>query len=934
MIGVTIGVGSKWRDLAELAAAAAQQWTGLKVVVLGDDELRHSGISRAVELKTAVFEYVADENVLLFDADLLFVRPWDPTSHADRKELVCVRDVNFEPHIIADADRLGIPAEDYFNAGLIIANRSHHARMFEYARRSLHEVRSPLYEQSALNAARVRLGIPVHFLDRRFNTLSGSEGFVWAHVPPIGIHAAGTDNKGLFAHGVGREVGGQSASEPSTVDSIATQKLKGRFFDFTVGNHPPRVIELRDDASIGLGAMYLERFWYACTDGQETVLRLAHRYAVTGELRQMEDGAWAGIQVGFPSPERLHLVKHPAQVVAEVAEQRLPGQVLGAVLGSPKGESACILLQQCRQLALYMVHPWTPEESSDQVQKAASNGDGTAEANVSRSENAALEIPAAKANAYALTQFAESRRYMVDLPLPEASHVIANDSLGVLLIAHDFDTADLHEVLTQWYPKLRPGGLVFFQPDIPDGGSLRTVPRNGDSLPQIEWHEAGVCSIRKPTSSAVELLSAPQDQSLPRKPTPAAARFPGFVDRNNARATVDMFLNQLPAYPQDRYQGRGIVICGGGSRYLTCAWVCINMLRRTGCRLPVELWQTTQFEMDRSLRELFAPLGVTCINSEVIRRQYPVRRLAGWELKPYAMIHSSFQEILSLDADNMPLQDPTFLFETPQYKKTGAIFWPDFGSLEPDREIWKICHVQYRNEPEFESGQIVIDKQRCWRALQLTMHQNEYSDFYYQHVHGDKETFHMAWRMLDQEYAMVAHPILGLPGCMCQHDFQGKRLFQHRNMAKWNLNAPNERIPDFRREEECLDFIKELQSKWDGTVGCDWAFNAAEEEAARQVLEQRRFQYVRVGHDSRPIEFLAAGKIGEGRAGCEECWFVEQEPGGHVVLVLVGRGEHTCRLKRQADGSWRGNWLVFERMPIQLTPIAVPHEQPEKLVAV
>jgi hypothetical protein len=282
----------------------------------------------------------------------------------------------------------------------------------------------------------------------------------------------------------------------------------------------------------------------------------------------------------------------------------------------------------------------------------------------------------------------------------------------------------------------------------------------------------------------------------------------------------------------------------------------------------------------------------------------------------------------------MPLQDPTSLFETPQYKKAAAIFWPDFGSLEPDREIWKICHVPYRSEPEFESGQIVLDKQRCWRAIQLTMHLNEYSDFYYQHVHGDKETFHMAWRMLDQEYAMAPHPILGLPGCMCQHDFQGKRLFQHRNMAKWNLNAPNERIPDFRREEECLDFIQELQSKWDGTVGCDWAFNSLEEQAARQVLEQRRFQYVRVGHDSRPIEFLPAGKIGEGRAGCEECWFVEQEPGGHVVLVLVGRGEHTCRLKRQADGSWRGNWLVFERMSIHLMPIAVDQATPEKLVDV
>lgn len=933
MIGVTIGVGGKWRELAELAAAAAQQWTGLNIVVLGDDELRHSGISRAVELKTAVFDYVAEENILLFDADLLFVREWDPTIYADRQELICVRDFNFEPHILADALRLGIPARDYFNAGFIIANRTHHSRLFEHARRSLHEVRSPLYDQSALNAGRVRLGIPVQFLDRRYNTLSDADGFVWDFVPPIGAHAAGTDNKGRFAHGVGSDLAAQPAGNVWQIDPVATEGLKGRFFQFSVGDHTPRTLELRDDNTIGLGSMDLERFWYATTDGLETVLRLAHRHAMTGELRESHGGAWAGMQMGVPSPDKLRLVKHPAQVAAEVAQERLPGQLLGAVLGSPEGDAACILLQQCRQLALYIVYPWTLPEDEEKAESLPANGDLPAISAVAEPEKAASRAVQAKANACSLTQFAESRRYIVDLPLCGAAQTVPQESLGLLFITPDGDTPTLHEILTKWYPKVRPGGMVLFQPYGCDPDSA-PIPQNGDGLPRIEWHEAGVCSIRKPMATPID---SPELARLPAtfpKAKPQAARFPGFVDRNNARATADLFLGQLPPYPQGRFRGRGVVICGGGSRYLTCAWVCINMLRRAGCRLPIELWQTTQFEMDRSLRELFAPLDVTCINAEAMRRQHPVRRLAGWELKPYSIIHSSFQEIISLDADNMPLQDPTFLFESPQYKKSGAIFWPDFGSLEPDREIWKICQVQFHNEPEFESGQIVVDKQRCWRALQLTMHLNEYSDFYYQHVHGDKETFHMAWRMLDQEYAMVPHPILGLPGCMCQHDFHGKRLFQHRNMAKWNLNAPNERIPDFRREEECLALIEELQAKWDGTVGCDWAFNASEEQAAREVLEQRKFQYVRVGHDSRAIEFLPAGKIGEGRAGCEECWFIEQESTGHVVLVLVGRGEHTCRLQRQADGSWRGNWLVFERMPIHLKPIRLNQEAPEQLIAV
>lgn len=41
-------------------------------------------------------------------------------------------------------------------------------------------------------------------------------------------------------------------------------------------------------------------------------------------------------------------------------------------------------------------------------------------------------------------------------------------------------------------------------------------------------------------------------------------------------------------YPQGRYEGRGIVICAGGARLFTCAWVLIGILRRVvGCKLPI-----------------------------------------------------------------------------------------------------------------------------------------------------------------------------------------------------------------------------------------------------------------------------------------------------------------------------------------------------------
>lgn len=51
-----------------------------------------------------------------------------------------------------------------------------------------------------------------------------------------------------------------------------------------------------------------------------------------------------------------------------------------------------------------------------------------------------------------------------------------------------------------------------------------------------------------------------------------------------------------------------------------------------------------------------------------------------YEPKIYALYHSSFQQVLMLDADNMPLQDPTYLFDAPHMVQHGAMVWLDLWS--------------------------------------------------------------------------------------------------------------------------------------------------------------------------------------------------------------------------------------------------------------
>jgi hypothetical protein len=270
-----------------------------------------------------------------------------------------------------------------------------------------------------------------------------------------------------------------------------------------------------------------------------------------------------------------------------------------------------------------------------------------------------------------------------------------------------------------------------------------------------------------------------------------------------------------------------VVVPGGGMKYFTCAWVCIRMLRQLGCTLPIELWHLGPAEMTEEMRALIEPLGVQCVDAHATPRLPDVNALGGFELKCHAIVHSRFREVLLLDADNVPVVDPSFLFDAPAYRRLGAVFWPDLRRTPPEAPIWGLTGVGYRDEPEFESGQMVVDKERCWAPLQLARWMNQNSDFWYRYIHGDKDSFRFAWHGVGQEYAMPSTPIEPLyidgrtDGVMCQHDFEGNRIFQHRNFGKWTLDQPNPRIAGFRFEEDCLRHLAALKSHWTGRLATE-----------------------------------------------------------------------------------------------------------------
>ncbi len=337
--------------------------------------------------------------------------------------------------------------------------------------------------------------------------------------------------------------------------------------------------------------------------------------------------------------------------------------------------------------------------------------------------------------------------------------------------------------------------------DLPRCMDLITVE---DVVRRIEYYfQGGAIQYLRPMEFALaqKAVVRTRSNSFDKQP----------LSIHSARLALEQKIKTLNEYPETS-KDRGVVICGGG-KYFSHAWVCIKMLRSMGCHLPVELWHLGAKEMPRELQELVAPLMVKCVDAHLIRRRHPARSLRGWELKPYSILHSSFKEVLLLDADNVPIRNPEYLFESQQFIQTGAVFWPDYGRSKNAIPIWRCFGLKVPTIPEFESGQILVDKKRCWKALELTMWINENSDFFYRYLHGDKDTFHLAFAKLKTSFIQIHTPIESLDGVMCQHDFEGRRLFQHRNSHKWKLKGSNRAVRGFLFENQCLNYLHELNQK-------------------------------------------------------------------------------------------------------------------------
>jgi len=261
---------------------------------------------------------------------------------------------------------------------------------------------------------------------------------------------------------------------------------------------------------------------------------------------------------------------------------------------------------------------------------------------------------------------------------------------------------------------------------------------------------------------------------------------------------------------------RGVVLVGGGPAYTPPAYACIVFLRRTGSRLPVEVWVPPHHLITPAAEAEFVALGNVRVRDLGDAFPQPAAheamRRCKFLAKPLAIMASAFREVLALDADNLPLRDPAFLFDDASYASTGLLMWPDFWRSEVKPDGWAALNIpgQLRPPGSHESGQVLIDKRRAWQPLLLATYFNLRGDVFYplfsDNGQGDKESLPLAWLALGRgEYGLVKHPVMALGtlkpdgshagSAMLQRAPDGGPVFLHAHLPKVDMPGSPPGVP-------------------------------------------------------------------------------------------------------------------------------------------
>lgn len=218
---------------------------------------------------------------------------------------------------------------------------------------------------------------------------------------------------------------------------------------------------------------------------------------------------------------------------------------------------------------------------------------------------------------------------------------------------------------------------------------------------------------------------------------------------------------------------RGLVITTG-SRMLSLAIHVINSVRSVwDCQLPIEVFYNGEKDLPAEARSILESLPGVKVNDLSNVLNILNLQLEGWEVKPFAMLASSFESVLLLDADVVFAKSPDIYFKFEEFERSGTLFFYDrmfkvskfnyqswFRTILPEPFSEKLTNSSlYRGISNFqqESGIVLIDKERrLWGLLgACLLNRPKEKKKIGQATWGEKETFWIGFEMAEEPYEFL-----------------------------------------------------------------------------------------------------------------------------------------------------------------------------------
>jgi alpha 1,2-mannosyltransferase len=302
------------------------------------------------------------------------------------------------------------------------------------------------------------------------------------------------------------------------------------------------------------------------------------------------------------------------------------------------------------------------------------------------------------------------------------------------------------------------------------------------------------------------------------------------VEVESLKQSHKVVVHNLPkSIPEDLYKGDGIVYVGGG-KFNWLALLSIKSLRSLGSTLPVEVLIPTEDEYEVELcTRIFPALDAKCILLSHALGEEAMSKFSfkGYQYKALALIVSSFENVLLLDSDNIPVHAPDYLFNNEPFISAGLITWPDFWRRATSPHYYEIAGIEVTNDrvrfgyddreknseqvpfhdrkgaipdPTSESGQLMISKSSHVRELFLALYYNLYGPDYYYPLfsqgsdgEGDKETFLAATVALKSSSYQVKKFLNAFGHFNIDQDFIGCGMGQYDPVEDYNLELSKKR---------------------------------------------------------------------------------------------------------------------------------------------